>query len=380
MHATRIHVGLSAHLLADGTSYRRAGISGYIRHLLEALPRVDPSFVYSAFTGPQAQLPPRAGLITRRSRWRTESPLRRIVWEQVAQPLALRRAGVDLLHVLAFAGPLFSRAPQVVTVYDLSFIHYPDRLPAARRYYLRLFTGLTCRRARRVIAISESTAQDVAARFGLPRSRIDVALPGVEPRFRPLPVDVVTDFRRQKGLPERFLLFVGTLEPRKNLPLLLRAYAALPAADRDAVHLVLGGGRGWMDGEIFETIERAGLGATVHLPGYLADSELPAWYNAADAFVYPSVFEGFGLPVVEAMACGKPVIAADTSSLPEAAGDAGCLLPPDDEAAWTAALARAIHDSIWRAEAGARAQAHAAHFTWAATAAQTVASYRRALA
>lgn len=380
MHATRLHVGLSAHLLTDGASYRSAGISGYIRHLLEALPDADPSLVYSAFTGPQAQLPPRAGLIVRRSRWRTESPLRRIVWEQVAQPWAVRRAGVDLLHALAFAGPLFSRVPQVVTVYDLSFIHYPDRLPAARRHYLRLFTGLTCRRACRVIAISESTAQDVAARFGLPRSRIDVALPGVDPRFRPLPAAEVADFRRRKGLPERFMLFVGTLEPRKNLPLLLRAYAALPAADRDAVHLVLGGGRGWMDGAIFETIERMGLGATVHLPGYLADSELPAWYNAAEVFVYPSVFEGFGLPVVEAMACGKPVLVANTSSLPEAAGDAGCLLPPDDEAAWTAALARAIHDPAWRAEAGARAQAHAARFTWAATAAQTVASYRRALA
>ncbi|WP_162909231.1 glycosyltransferase family 4 protein [Aggregatilinea lenta] len=366
-------------MLAQNAGYRSAGISGYIRHLIAALPDADPAFVYSVFTGAQAAPPARAGLIARCSRMNTVSPLKRIAWEQLAQPFAVRGAGIDLLHALAFAGPLISRVPQVVTVYDLSFIHYPDVLPASRRLYLRLFTRLSCQRARRVIAISESTARDVADHFGLPRAKIDVALPGVTERFHPLPADEVAAFRQRAGLPDRFLLFVGTLEPRKNVPVLLRAYAQIPPADRAAVHLVLAGGKGWMYDEIFQTIEQHGLGETVHLPGYLDDADLPLWYNAADALVYPSVFEGFGLPVIEAMACATPVLVSESSSLPEAAGDTGFLLPPDDPAAWADALARVISDPVWRADAGARAQARAAGFTWANTAAQTVASYRRAL-
>jgi glycosyltransferase involved in cell wall biosynthesis len=379
MQSMRFHVGLSAHLLAHDAGYRSAGISGYIHHLIAALPDADPAFLYSVFTGAQAAPPVRAGLVARRSRWHTVSPLKRIAWEQIVQPVAARRAGIDLLHALAFAGPLLGPTPQVVTVYDLSFIHYPDVLPASRRLYLRLFTRLSCQRARRIIAISDSTARDVAAQFGIARDKIDVALPGVTDRFHPLPAGDVAAFRQRAGLPERFLLFVGTLEPRKNLPVLLRAYAQLPPADRAAVHLVLGGGKGWMYDEIFRTIEQHDLGATVHLPGYLDEADLPLWYNAADALVYPSVFEGFGLPVIEAMACGTPVLVSDSSSLPEAAGDTGFLLPPDGTEAWTEALARVIHDPGWRAEAGAQAQARAAGFTWSNTAAQTVASYRCAL-
>jgi glycosyltransferase involved in cell wall biosynthesis len=301
------------------------------------------------------------------------------VWEQVIQPHALRQAHPALLHALAFVTPLFSRVPSVVTVYDLSFIHYPELLTTARRLYLQIFTRRSCQTARRIIAISQSTARDLSATFGIPAAKIDVAVPGVGEQFKPLPRPEVEEFRRRKALPDRFFLFVGTLEPRKNLPVLLRAYAQLPPADRAAVPLVLAGGRGWMADEIYSTLETHDLRAAVHLPGYLPAEELPLWYNAAETFVYPSVFEGFGLPVVEASACGTPVLTSNVSSLPEAAGEGGTLLPPDQEAAWTAALARAIHDAHWRAEAGERGRAHAAQFTWAETARHTVASYHRAL-
>ncbi len=379
MPAMRCHVSLNAHLLSAQAGYRSAGISGYIYNLLRALPDADPDFSYTVFAGPQSQPPAHDRLAVRRAAWNTESPLRRILWEQIAQPLALRRAHPDLAHGLAFVSPLLSRVPSLVTVYDLSFVHYPDRLPAARRWYLRLFARWSCRRARRVIAISHSTAHDLAQTFGLPPERTDVAAPGVGEQFVPLPREDVERFRALKGLPDRFLLFLGTLEPRKNLPVLLRAYAQLPAEDRAAVHLVLAGGVGWMADEIFAAIEAHDLGGTVHLPGYVPADELPLWYNAAEALVYPSVFEGFGLPVLEALACGKPALVSAASSLPEAVGDGGLCLPPDDAGVWAAALARAMHDPQWRAEAGARGRAHAARFTWAETAAQTVASYRRAL-
>ena len=374
-----VHVGLNAHLLTAQAGYRSAGINGYIYHVLQALPDADPSFSYTVFAGRLAQPPAHDRLAVRRSAWDTQPPLRRIFWEQIVLPAALAQTRSDLLHALAFVTPVLSLTPSVVTVYDLSFVHYPHLLPAARRLYLRLLARHSCRRAQRVIAISQSTARDLSATFGISPGKIDVALPGVGSQFAPLPESRVEDFRRRKALPERFLLFVGTLEPRKNLPMLLRAYAQLPDRDRAAVHLVLAGGRGWMFDEIFRTVEAHGLGGTVHLPGYVPAEELPLWLNAAEAFVYPSIFEGFGLPVVEALACGTPVLVSDVSSLPEAAGDTGYCLPPDDVPVWGEALARVISDPAWREEAGARGRVHAARFTWANTAAQTVASYRRAL-
>ncbi len=372
-----IHVALNAHLLTAQAGYRSAGINGYIYNLIRALPDADPSFSYTVFTGSQANPPEHARLITHRAQWSTQSPARRILWEQVIQPAALRQTRPDLAHALAFVAPVLSRVPAVVTVYDLSFVHYPALLPATRRLYLRLFTRRSCHQARRVIAISHSTARDLIETFGLSPGKIDVAAPGVGAEFGPLPASEVAVFRAQKGLPDRFWLFVGTLEPRKNLPVLLRAYAQLPAADR--LPLVLAGGKGWMFDEIFRTVETLGLADRVSFPGYVPAEELALWYNAAEAFVYPSVFEGFGLPVVEALACGTPVLVSDVSSLPEAAGDSGYRLPPDDIDAWAAALAHVGRDPAWRAEAGQRGRAHAATFTWENTAAQTVASYRRAL-
>lgn len=379
MQPAEYHIGLNAHLLTAQAGYRSAGISGYIANLLRALPAADPALRYTVFAGPQAALPADSRLRVRRSAWRTEHPLARILWEQIAQPLALERDRPDLVHQLAFVAPVLARRPFVVTVYDLSFVHFPERLPPARRRYLRLLTRWSCQRARRVIAISRSTAADLTATFGLSPERIDVAVPGVDEAFHPLPRAEVEAFRARAGLPDRFLLYLGTLEPRKNLPLLLRAYAALPASDRSAAPLVLAGARGWMVDAIDRALDEHDLRDSVRLPGYVPAQDLPLWYNAAEALVYPSLFEGFGLPVIEAMACGTPALVADTSSLPEAVGDMGVCLPPDDAAAWTNALAHILHDTVWRAEAGQRGRERAREFTWARTAAQTVASYRRAL-
>lgn len=371
------HIGLNAHLLsAETAGYRRAGIHSYIANLLAHLPDVDRDYCYTALVGPGVPSP-HSALRLQHSRWPTENPARRIIWEQLAQPWQLNN--YDLVHELVFVAPLIMPRPFVVTVYDLTFMRYPDRLPPVRRVYLRLFTAISCRRARRVIAISQSTADDLVTLLGIPRTKIDLAIPGVDPRFVPLPPGDVAEWRRQKGLPERFLLYLGTLEPRKNLPILLKAYAALPPADRKAVPLVLAGGRGWMVEEIDQTIEQYGLHDTIHRPGYVPDSELPWWYNAADALVYPSVFEGWGMPVTEAMACGKPALVSDISSLPDAVGDTGLCLPPGDVEAWTMALDRCIHDARWRDEQGVLARDRARGFTWQQTALQTVASYRRAL-
>ncbi len=372
------HIAINAHLLGRGAGYRSAGIHRYIYGVLSNLPALDQTLRYTVLLNHplQTNLP---RMEQRRGMINTDDPKRRILWEQVVQPFALRQIKPDLYHAMAFVAPRFVPCPLVVTVYDLSFIRYPQVLSGARRKYLQLFTQSTCERAARVIAISESTASDLVELMGIPRGKIDVAVPGISRDFCPLSADEVETFRRKNNLPERFLFFLGTLEPRKNLPMLLRAYAQLPKSDREAVHLILGGGKGWMYDEIFATIAQHELADTVHVPGFVDAEALVWWYNAAEAFVYPTLFEGFGIPIVEAMACGTPVIASNTSSLPEAAGEAGVLLPPDDESAWTQALSRMIHDAEWRAERSRLGQTWAANFSWERTAQQTLESYQQVL-
>ncbi|MBL8058313.1 MAG: glycosyltransferase family 4 protein [Anaerolineales bacterium] len=368
------HVALNAHLLFGRASYRSAGIHQYIANLLPHLPAAAPEFDFTVFVGAGEPNLPRGQV--QRSRLPTQRPAWRILWEQAVQPLALWRARPDLIHGLAFALPLAYAGPAVVTVYDLSFLVMPEKFPPAQRLYLRTITGLSCRRARRVIAISESTRADVARRLGVDPARIDVACPGLQPHFRPLPAVEVEAFRARAGLPARFILYLGTLEPRKNLVTLLQAFARLRSGAPD-LHLVIAGARGWLYAELFRQVQALDLAAVVHFPGFVPAEDLPLWYNAAAVFAYPSSFEGFGMPVLEALACGRPVVTSNVSSLPEAAGEAALLAPPSNAAALADAMRQALAEGPDR---GARGPGHAARFTWAATAAQTAAAYRQALA
>jgi len=370
------HIGLNAHLLSSQAGYRRAGIHTYQYNVLAQLPTMAPDWRFTAMVG-RADPPAHPRLSVRHSRMDTESPTRRILWEQLAQPWQL--SDYDLVHQMAFVAPLIMPKPFVVTVYDLTFMRFPERLPRSRRLYLRLFTRLACQRAKRVIAISQSTADDLVQLLSVPRDRIDLAIPGIDPQLRPLSTAELATWRATTKAPTRFLLCVGTLEPRKNLTTLIAAYGALPAADRARVHLVLAGGKGWMFDAIEQQIIELGLTETVHLPGFLSDDALVGWYNAAEAFVYPSLFEGWGMPVTEAMACGTPVVVSNRSSLPEAAGETGILVPPQDIAAWQQALAQVIHDPTWREVAGAAARERSLQFSWSTTAAQTILSYQKAL-
>jgi glycosyltransferase involved in cell wall biosynthesis len=191
-----------------------------------------------------------------------------------------------------------------------------------------------------------------------------------------LPAEQVAEFRQKHGLPKRYILYLGTLEPRKNLVTLLKAYAALTDPD---VHLVLAGGKGWLCEDIFAEVSALGLEERVHFPGYLSDMSLPLWYNAAEAFAYVSWYEGFGLPVLEAMACGTPTVASNTTSLPEVAGDAALLVPPDDVEAIREALKRCLSDQPLRTRLQHAGREQAAAFTWDKTAERTVALYKTVL-
>ena len=352
-------IGINAHLLSGREGYRRAGIHHYIRQVIAHLP-VDAGLEYVIFTR-RPELVHRPGVTPRTTHLPTSRRLVRILWEQTAWPVAAARLNLDLLHSMAFVTPLVSPCPTLVTVYDLSFLHYPDRFPATQRRYLTGQTRRSCRTARRVVTISASGREDVHRFFGVPRERIGVVRPGVDARYQPRPTDEVAAFRTQKGLPARFLLHVGTLQPRKNIPTLLDALARL---NRPDLPLYLVGGKGWLYDEIFARVKNLNLQDRVHFTGYVPDAELPLWYSAATALVFPSVYEGFGLPVVEAMACGTPVIAARASAIPEAAGEAALLFDPDD----AVTLAKQIGDVLGNSDLAAKMRAdgliQANQFSW----------------
>ena len=200
--------------------------------------------------------------------------------------------------------------------------------------------------------------------------------PGVDPAYQPLPANRVAEFRHRRELPERFLLHVGTLQPRKNIPLLLDALAQLGP---DAPPLLLVGGKGWLYEDIFDRVMTLGLRDRVHFAGYVDDDELPLWYNAATALVFPSLYEGFGLPIVEALACGTPVVAADTSSLPEAGGAAARYFDPADPADLAAKLVEVLGDNDLRDRLRADGPIQATRFSWARAGQETAAVYERAL-
>ncbi|MBN1486132.1 MAG: glycosyltransferase family 4 protein [Anaerolineae bacterium] len=369
-------VAFNAQLLARGASYRSAGISTYIANLLKQLAGVDAPLRYKVFLG-EGELPAGVDLPVQRSRFSTARPQSRILWEQLVLPWHLKRQHVDLLHAPAFVGPLATRCPQIITVHDLSFLRYPQFFKRGNRIYLSLMTGLACRKAAAVIAVSRFTAQEVTELLGVPAERIHVIYHGVSPRFKPLPPEDVARFRVQKGLPERFILHLGTLEPRKNILTLVRAFAQLKEPD---VHLVLAGGKGWLYEQIFAEVQQLGLVGRVHFPGYVPASEQTLWYNAAIMFVYISHYEGFGLPVLESLACGTPTLTSARTSLPEAAGEGAYIIPADNELmAVVEGIQRLLHDASLRASLRQRGIDHAAHFTWEKTAQETAALYRHVL-
>lgn len=377
-----MRVGIIGHLLSFTPGYRQAGVSRYTEHLLQWLPSVAPDLEFVVYAGRSAasaihdhRFP--ASLSWALSRLPTEYPQARILWEQAAGPVALRRNQVDVVHGLVNVTPLLTRRPSVVTVHDLAFLIYPEQYPAAKQRYLNLLTRLSVERAERVIADSANTRADVLRHYRVHPDRVIVVPIGIEPDLAPVddPGKIQT-LRERHQLPERFILFVGTLQPRKNLVSLLRAYARL----KDTIDwpLVVVGAKGWLYEPVFKEARALGVADRVIFTGYADQPTLRLWYSAATIFVYPSLYEGFGMPVLEAMACGAPVITSSTSSLPEVAGDAAITIEPTDAGALAAALDRLIQDAALRSELRRRGLDRARQFSWERTARETSDVYRQA--
>lgn len=372
-----------------------AGVARYTRALVQALLTVDPQNEYILFYGGHdvpRHTPEYAGLCTLLSRYRNvhvrEIPLGArllgILWNRLRVPLPADRVvgGADVVHAPDFVLPPLARARSVVTIHDLSFLVVPEASDPGNRAYLSHQVPRAARRASLVVAVSEATRRDVIERLGIAPGRVVTVPNGVDPHFRSLSYDEITPLapalRARLGLPPRFLLHVGTIEPRKNLVRLIHAYARLVAHGRDAEHdLVLAGRPGWMYESVYQAAAHSGLARRIHFLNYVPERDLPMLYNLATVFVYPSLYEGFGLPVIEAMACGTPVLTARTPALVEISGTAAMLIDPRAEETITAALELLLENPAMLAHLHTVGLQQAARYPWTASANQMIGVYER---
>ena len=365
----------------SAAAHERAGLGRYAASLAEALLALDPALTgfvndlsTSRLRAPLSALPLRTAGLPRKL-WRLRAAVSYFGGPKLDQALA----GVSLYHATEHLLPYISTARSVFTLHDVAYRLYPQFHLWQNRLYLNLMMPRFMARADAVICVSEATRRDAERFYRVPPEKLHVIYEGVEPRFQPATdAWALEAVRRRYSLPQRFILCVCTIEPRKNLTTLLDAYAALRQRQPE-VGLVLAGGRGWLYEDFFTHLRRQKLEQVVHLPGYIPDADLPALMNCAEVFAYPSVFEGFGLPPLEAMACGIPVICSAASSLPEVVADAGLLLPAQDPGRWTEALARLLADPELHADLRARGLNRARQFTWARAAEQTQAVYHTVL-
>jgi len=350
----RRRIGINGNLISSDPSFRSAGIATYIRRLAERLPVVDPDTDYVLF----GQLA--TGLMVRSWGW-TRRREGRIIWEQVLSPIQVRTARLGLLHSPANVAPVALGLPSVVTVHDLTFIRQPEWFHGRDRFILAPLMRLSIQRADAVIVPSASTGRDVAEHYSLPEDRIEVIPEGVDPRFsETTPVSA--------PVPYPYILHVGTIEPRKNLPVLIEAAARLRALAFPH-RLVLVGGRGWKYEAVLTAIRNHGLEDWVVEAGF--QSDLLPWYRYAAAFVYPSAYEGFGLPPLEAMACGVPTVVSSGGSLPEVVGDGAVVVPVGDVSRLVQALEMVLRDSPSTADLKRRATEKARSYSWDACAERT---------
>jgi glycosyltransferase involved in cell wall biosynthesis len=369
--------------------YPASGSSGYLFHLLQALAEVDQEDEY-VLLRPHT-LPQENGMLNTFSYQVTTVPgfvarsenIEKLFWEQFIAPAAARKAGVDLFHVPYFAPPLFPRTPVVITIHDV----IPQRLPIYRadtktKAYMEL-VARAAHKATLIITVSQHAKQDMIDALKLPAERIRVIYEAAGDEYRPITNPaVLAEVRARYGLNERYILYLGGLDQRKNVPQLVRAFAHLYQQMHDpALQLLIAGNPDQLSGPLFPDPRpvAADLGLTGQIIyRYIQEEDKPAIYSGASIFVFPSLYEGFGLTPLEAMSCGAPVISSNRTSLPEVVGDAAISLDPDDIHKLVEATCSVLTNSELQADLRARSLQRAAQFNWRRTAAETIAVYKEA--
>jgi glycosyltransferase involved in cell wall biosynthesis len=362
----------------DATSIppQPAGAGVYAIELARAMTRRDAHDGYALFTrGSWLD----ADVVGRKN-WRVEhvsagSRARRLLWEQVELPRALARLGIDVLHSTHHTLPLRPmHARRVVTVHDVTFLRIPQRYTAARRIYMQTLTRRSARVADAIIVPSRTVRGDVVAMLGVPADKIAVVYEAAGEQYRPVDPAMAIETARKYGIDGRYVLSVGSLEPGKNRARLIRAMRLLRDEGVNAT-LVIVGQRAWKYEDDLALIDDLDMRDRIIMPGYVTAEDLPALYSGATVVALPSLYEGFGLPVIEAMACGPPVLTSNVSATSEVAGDAALLVDPHSLDAIRDGLRTLLSDPDLRAELSKRGLARAAEFSWAHAADETHAVY-----
>ena len=350
--AARGHVGLKIAVDGSGLERPQAGVGVYTSQILHAMSVDRPDCRLEVF-GPR-----RAWMYVPNATYRL-LPRTRFFGRHMQWPAAIRKLRPDAYFGPAGSMPLGDvGCPAAITIHDLAIFRNPKWFPRGQPLSTRLVVPRSVLRADVLVSVSESTARDLVELFGIDRSRIQVVPHGVSAKFRPMSAEERAEARVRLGLPERFILFVGTIEPRKNLDTLLDAWVLM----RDRPDLVVVGSWGWRYESIREKMQR--LGPRLHHLDSVDPDELPVIYNLARVLAHPAWYEGFGLPPLEAMACGTPVVVSDRSSLPEVVADAGVVVPADQPEAWRKALEEVIADTDIAADLRHRGILRAAQFSW----------------
>ena len=400
-----MHIAINAQLLSLSQNYRNGGISRYIRYLLTELAKQPGQHEYTIFVNGQAVVEyleeitgsiaadlsmvgekrtghvPQTRITYVPVSWPESKPLSRVAWEQLKLPALLREKHIDVFHSPANVLPemLPRSCTGVVTLHDLAFLRYPQVLTRSKRVYHRTLTMRSLQRATMIIAPSNSTKQDIIELASIPANRVQTVYPCIDERFSSVILDKdIQMFRQVHGLTKGYLLYLGTLEPRKNITTLVEAYAQFRASYGRDEKLVLAGGKGWLYDSIFERVQQLGLESEVIFPGFVPDTEQLLWYHAASVFVYPSLYEGFGIPVAEALACGVPVVTSNVSSLPEAGATLALTVDPFDKAAMAGAFFKALTDESVRERCRTQTASVAQQFSARTMVEQTLAVYEQA--
>ena len=360
-----MRIGIDAHTLGQ----RKTGNETYVRNLIRELSaRGDADLEYVFYHLDGVETPPWRG----QSRVVAGHPFVRI---PLVFPLALRRDRVDVAH-FQYVMPPVSPCRAVVVIHDISYEDHPEYFNPLQAYRMKWSIRASARRAAHVLTLSEFSKRQIVERYRVPPAGVTVTPAAASSAFRVLSTAAVDEALARLGVRRPFVVAVGNVQPRKNLELLMRAYARLRRADRIPHDLVLVGQPAFRGSAILDTARALGIETFVRHTGYVAEDDLVALYNGADVFAYPSLYEGFGLPIVEAMACGTPVITSNVTSLPEVAGEAALLVDPKSEDELATALDRLLNDSALRTKMRDLGTARSRHFTWRRMADETVAVYR----
>jgi glycosyltransferase involved in cell wall biosynthesis len=369
-------------ILLDARTVGReySGVGNYVFELVRAFSELDADVAFDLLVTKESRLRD-LGLDARfafhAAPFSHESHPLGDLWEHAVFPRMANRLGSDVLHGPAFLIPTrATRVAKVVTIHDLVAFTHPDTIPRKYAIYMRWLIRRAVLHAERVIAISESVRRNIERTIGL-QEHVDVILSAVSSRFSVQPAHEIERVRVRYGIQGRYLLFVGNLEPRKNLPGLLRAFRLARSKAEPPVQLVIAGKLAWLSTPLLRELDSGNLPGDVITTGYVAEDDLAALYSGAAAFVFPTFWEGFGLPVLEAMACGVPVVASRVASIPEVAGDAAVLVDPYAEESIAAGILDAL-DPVRSRELVRRGHERVREFRWETTAQRTLDAYARA--